>query len=134
MGAVANTEIILSALPELLVPAGGGVGEVFVFPVVSVGLVGVVGTVGVVEFPVGVVGVVGVVGFSVGVEGVLGVVVFGGVVVPGVVVLVTIWVKFAVHDLSLVIFTCPLTQSPLQLPNCQPVVGIAESVTGVSCA
>lgn len=84
---MANTEIILSASPELLVPAGGGVGEVFVFPVVSVGLVGVVGVVGVVEFPVGVVGVVG---FSVGVEGVLGVVVFGGVVVPGVVVLVTI--------------------------------------------
>jgi len=129
MGTVANTEVVNSL--------GGAVVEVL-----PVGGVVVVGVVGVVVVPVGGGGVGGVpvvpvpegivlVGVVVVLPGV--VVVPPGVVVPGLVVLAITWVKVAVHDLFPVMTTCPLTQSSLQLPNCQPVAGVAERVTAASC-
>ncbi len=119
-------ELVVGVVP--VVPVGLEVSETVV-PLVLVELVGVAEVVFPVVVPLGFVVLVGVVVVFVGV-----VVVPVGVVVPlGVVVLATTWVKFAVQDLSLVIVTCPLTQSPLQLLNSQPVAGVAESVTGVSC-
>ena len=124
MGTVANTEVVNSlggAVVEVLpvggvVVLGGGVIVPVVFPVLG-------GGVGGVPVPVGG-GVVILVGGAVEVP---------GVVVPGLVVLVTVWVKTAVQLLFPVMMTCPLVQSPLQLLNCQPVAGVAERVTAASC-
>jgi len=106
-----------------VVVLGGGVVVPVVLPVLGGGGVGGV--------PVPVGGVILVGGGVMILVG--GAVEVPGVVVPGLVVLVTVWVKMAVQLLFPVMMTCPLAQSPLQLPNCQPVAGVAERVTAASC-
>ena len=131
MGTVANTEVVNSlggAVVEVL-PVGGVVvlGGGVVVPVVLPVLGG--GSVGVVPVPVG--GVIMVGGGVVILVG--GAVEVPGAVVPGFVVLAITWVKTAVQLLFPVILTCPLAQSPLQLPNCQPAAGIVLKFTIASC-
>jgi len=131
MGTVANTEVVkslggvITELPSVggVVVLGGGVIVPVVLPVLGGGSVGVV--------PVPVGGVILVGGGVVILVG--GAVEVPGAVVPGFVVLAITWVKTAVQLLFPVILTCPLAQSPLQLPNCQPVAGVAERVTAASC-